>query len=621
MVRLQWPGIAICTILALTFLAAPAAEAGAGVSANRDLYRSGQVINGARTIPVLAQMSYRNALNALKNGDKDQAQKHLHLALRYDPDYTDAYFTLARIKATKLESDSPVYFIQAVESLWRTFRTQKLLAVNGAALLAFLLIALNIVACFAFAVKYLPFVAHKLRETLEKRFNTVFPGFVSYVILLSPVVAFIGTVIPLAYLTVLCWLFMYRRERVLIVALIAPLVVAGIVDRHVQLAATLTNPKSLTSLIERANENAGNEYLITEIGRTQRSGLEAQKHLALGLLHYKKGSYYDASEHLFKSISLQPENTAGYINLGNVHFMQGEYEKALRGYRKAEGIDPVDPVCQFNLAQAYIKSLLMKKASRSLQLASECNIESVKSRYARDALEAQLVFPKLFSEKELWTIALEESKCLDESESNEALAGFAGIPRRAGAILLILTLAAAIILSRLIDPEKLTFQCSNCGKLTCNNCCNNERDMSLCRDCAETIKAVSSEKVVDALLRQKRQSVLVRRKKSTRLISMVLPGVRDIFYGRVGRSVVVAGLFSISLTFLIFRGVIVKDPLAVVTQPPLWKIILPVIGIVFSYVLSGISKPNFKFRTQRHRSQSSRIVETGTDGSKSANAA
>ncbi len=600
-------------ILALIVLAVPVKDAGAGVS----LYRSEQVENGARKIPILAQMSYRNALAALDDGDKVQAEKQLLLAIRYDPDYSDAYFTLARIKALSLQPDAPVYLFQAVESLWRTFRTQKLLAVNGAAAVSFVLIALNLLACLAFAIKYLPFVAHKLSETLEKRFNTAFPGFVSYLILLSPVVAFVGTVIPLAYLTVLCWLFMFRRERVLIFALMAPLIVAGIVDRHVQLAEILTNPKSLTSLVDRANESAGDDYLITEIGRTQRTGLEAEKNLALGLLHYKKGSYYDASENLFKSTSLQPENTANYINLGNVHFMQGEYEKALQGYRKAEVIDPVDPVCQYNLAQAYIKTLMMKKASQSLHTASEGGIEHEKSRYAPDALDAQLVFPKLFSRQELWALALKESKLQVDSASIGALSGFAGIPRRAGAILLLLTLAAAVILSRLVKPEKLTFQCSNCGNLTCNTCCSNDRDMSLCADCAETIKTVSSEKVVDALLRQKRQSVLVRRKKSTRVVSMLLPGIRDIFYGRVGRAVFVAGLFSISLTFLIFRGAIVKDPFAVVVQTPLWKLILPVIGIVFSYVLAGASKPNFKFRTQRYGGQSSRPVDTG----KSANAA
>lgn len=613
MVRLLRPTVAICMILGSIVLAIHVTDARAGAS----LYRSEQLENGARKIPILAQMSYRNALNALEEGDKVQAEKQLLLALRYDPHYTDAYFTLARIKLLGLKPDAPVYMIKAVESLWQTFHAQKLLAVNGAAALSLMLIALNLLACLAFSIKYLPFVAHKLREILGKRFNTVFPGFVSYLILLSPVIAFAGTVIPLAYLTVLCWLFMFRRERVLIFLLMAPLIAAGIVDRHVQLAATLTNPKSLTSLIDRANESAGEDYLITEIGRTQRKGLEAEKNLALGLLHYKKGSYYDASEHFFKSTSLQPENTANYINLGNVHFMQGEYEKALQGYRKAEGIDPLDPVCQFNLAQAYIKTLMMKKASQSLHTASEGGIENEKRRYAPDALDMQLVFPKLFSKKTLWSLALKESNLQIETATIGPLSGFAGIPRRAGAVLLLLTLAAAVILSRLVKPEKLTFQCSNCGNLTCNSCCSNDRDMSLCADCAETIKSVSSEKVVDALLRQKRQSVLVRRKKSTRVASMLLPGIRDIFHGRVGRAVFVAGLFSISVVFVIFRGAIVKDPFAVVTEAPLWKLILPVIGIVISYVLSGASKPNFKFRTQRHGGQSSRIVET----SNSANAA
>jgi tetratricopeptide (TPR) repeat protein len=608
-------------MLVVVILASTWAEVRGDASPNRDLYRSEQVTNGARTLPVLAQIAYRNALADLENGDSESAQKQLRLALRYDPEYSDAYFTMARIRAVELEPDAPVYLIQALEALLRTFRTQKLLAVNGAAALTFLLIALNIVACFAFAVKYLPFIAHKLREFLGKRFNTAFPGFVSYLILLAPVVAFAGTVIPLAYLTALCWLFMYRRERVLIVALIVPLAAAGIVDRHVQLAATLANPKSLTSLIDRANNGAGDEYIITELNRVNRPGLEAEKNLALGILYYKKASYYDASEHLFESISLQPENPANYINLGNVHFMQEEYEKALQGYRKAEGIDPTDAVCQFNLAQAYIKTLLMKKASRSLHVASEAGIEIEKNRYATDTRDMQLVYPKLFSNTELWRIALKESRQLDESETSEALTGFAGAPRRPGAILLVLTLVIALAVSRLIDPEKLTFQCSNCGSLTCSNCCRNDRDMSLCPNCADTIKSVTSEKVVDALLRQKRQSVLLRRKKSTRIISMVLPGVRDIFYGRIGRAAFVGGMFSLSLAFLIFRGAIVKDPLAVVTDPPLWKLVLPVLGIVWSYVLSGASKPDFKFRAQRHRGQPARAVDTGADGPSSANAA
>ena len=605
--HIGWRRIAFCTILVLAFVGALEPSWAANQTANRDRYRREQVSSGARKIPVLAQLEYRSALDLVAKGEKNQAEDHLRQALRYDPDYSDAYFALARLKFSRFQTDAPVYLIQGVHLLGRTFRSQRILAVNGTSTVAYVLLVLNLVVCIAFSIKYLPYVAHKLTERLQRRFNATAARLVSYLILLSPVALFADTIIPLAYLTLLCWLSMYRREKVLVVFLVAPFIVAGLLDVHVRLAAVLADPKSLTMLVDRANNVGADEQLVQMMEQTPAPGTEAEKNLALGLLYMKEKRYYDASDRLFKALSLRPDQIMGYINLGNVHFLQSDYEKALQGYRKAETIDPTDPICQYNLAQAYIKALLMKEASRSLRLAGT-GVEREKSHYAEEAFDAVPVLPKLFSDEDLWRLAIAESKSMGEERAAEGRGLFPWLPRRAGAVIVLVALALAMLLCRLINPEALTFQCSNCGKLTCNACCSDERDMSLCRECAKTIESVSSEKVVEALLRQRRQTALVRRRKSAKLTSMVLPGVRDVGYGHILRGVSIALVFSVSVVYLLTGGSVLRDPTALGTHPPLWRMFAAAAAIIAAYAYSALSKPSSTHTPQRRRSSAGRTA-------------
>lgn len=615
-----WPRIAFCTALALVLLVLAGPARGTDETANGERYLREEVRRGARKIPVLAHVEYQSALEASRAGDKERAEEHLRRALRFDPDYADAYFALARLGVSRLRPDAPVYLIQGVLSLGKTYNGQARLAVNAASTLSYVLLVLNLVACVAFSIKYLPYVAHKLGERMRKRFNAALPRVVSYLILLSPVLFFADTIIPLAYLTVLCWLSMYRREKILVVVLVTPFVVAGFFDVHVRLAAVISDPKSLTSLVDRANTSRADEHLVQAIDRAPAVGLEPEKNLTLGLLYLKDQRYYDASDRLLKALSLDPDRAMGYVNLGNVHFMQADYEKALQGYRKAESIDASDPVCQFNLAQAYIKTLLMKEASRSLQAAGT-GIEREKSRYAEDAFEATTILPRLFSDKELWKLAVAEAKTLDAERAAEGRVLFPWLPGRTGAVIVILTLLLAVALSRLINPEKLTFQCSNCGMLTCNGCCVEDRDMTLCRECAKTVESVTSEKVVEALLRQKRQATFLQRKKSAKLVSMAFPGVRDIYYGHVSRGVALAFLFSVSVVFLITGGSALRDPASAAAKGSLLRMIITAAGVAAAYALSAVSKPNFSFKSQRHRASSSRAVETAAETPKDTRAA
>lgn len=614
LLRRAW--IAICTGVVL--FAAQSSVAADEETVHRDRYLLEQVSRGARTVPVLARLELQAARDLAGRGDKEAAERHLREAVRLDPHYARAHFELARLNIGRLDPGGLVDLAQGVLSLTATFRAQAVTAVNGASWLSRVWLLTNLVICLAFSIKYLPYVAHKLTERLRTRHHAAFPRAASYLLLLSPALFFVDSIVSVAYLVTLCWFFMYRREKIAVIVLVAPFVAAGITDIHIRTAAVLTNPKSFTSLVDRANNAAAEENLLQHLEQSSPPGLEVEKQLALGLLHFKGRRYYDASDYLFQAVSRDPQRTMGYINLGNVHFMQGDYEKALQGYRKAEGLDPLDPICQYNLAQAYIKTLLMKEASQSLQAAAS-GVERERTGYAEASFDKMLVLPKLFSNQETWKIALAEGKSLDEGELARGRVFFPWLPGRAGALIVIGALVFVIILSRFIDPSTLTFQCSNCGKLTCNNCCDSEREITLCQECAGSIETVTSEKVVDALLRQRRQSVLVRRKKAARVATMLLPGTRDLYYGHVSRGIALSALFAVSIVCALTGGSLTTDPMVLDDGLSLWRLIASALGIAAAYALSAGAKPTTSFKPQHRRSGARRgeTMETG----RSSNAA
>ena len=598
--------IAFCIFSLTALCLIGTVPAKSSVPANLAAYHERQVNQGAKKLPVLARLAYRDAILELREGHTERAEEYLTQALTFYPDYPDVYFTLAGIRLRQFNFEATVLLVQGVGALIRDFHSQSLLVVNIFVFIPYLLILVSLITCIAFAIKYLPFAAHKVREFLQTKFNSAWAGFAAYLLLMIPLVVLPGIITAMAYITVVTWMFMYKRERFVILILVLPFILLGLFGTYLKPLTPLADPKSLSSLIARANESDGDDNLIRAI---ERASVEAEKNLALGLLHQRAGHYITSADHFFRAISQEPQEPMGYINLGNVYYLQGQYEKALEGYRKAEGIEPLDPVCQYALAQAYIKTLLMKEASKSLNLASALGIDDIKDSYAEGTAEDIQVYPKTFSNLDLWKIAAIEGAALEANYLDDMLRPFTRFPQRISAWILLGALVAAILLSRLVKRNKLTFQCSNCGRLTCENCCNHERDMSLCRECASTVSGITSEKVSEALLRQKRQAALLSRRKASRFINGILPGIRDISFGRIMRGFYLAAIFSFALIQVFTKGYLVKDGIDVVTVTPLWKIVSPVAAIVIVYLMSIFAKQQYDFRSYRHNTMRQRKRE------------
>jgi tetratricopeptide (TPR) repeat protein len=609
---------AFCTFLTVLIVPDWAHAVPPNLGENFAHYNKTQIQWGATTLPLAAQLTYKAAIYELEAGNLERATSHLQNAIRLDPGLPDAYFTLSKIKFRQFDPDALYNLVLGVRAMLGRFESQGLLAVNGLLTAVLLLVMITTIVCVSFATRYLPFLAHKIAELLEHRFNAALPRATAYLIILMPFALLPGFVSGVCLLLLMAWYFMQRREKFMMMVLIAPFVLLGVFAPELKQFNPLADARSFTQLAAKSTHSAGNALLIKAVDQVSIPRLEAEKHIVLGQLHYRQENFDTAASHFLRTIEQRPDDIMGYINLGNVYYSQGMYEKALEGYRKAAQIDDADPVGQYNLAQAYIKTLLMAESSEALKKASAGGIDGIKRSYAEMARPLVQVYPKTFSDRDLWRISRVEGMTHETDFLSQMLQPLTRMSTRMSAWLLLGALVLAMLLSRAFRKKSLTFQCSNCGELTCDNCGEDTGSTFLCPSCAGVIEGVSSDKVIEALLRQRRQGVLVRRRRAIRMLTLWLPGMRDIYYGRITRGVLLTLTFSFSLIQLWSRGYIVKDWNSLVTTVGLWKWILPAAGIVLTYALSVFSKRYLEVRNYRSPSVRARKKDSAKDDGFSA---
>ncbi len=556
---------------------------------------------GAVTIPVAAQVEYRQALAVLSQGDRKGAEKRLRAALSLAPRYSDPYFTLARLHAARLSPDAVYYVVEGVAVQLKTFDGQRSLALNAIVGTTLVLLLASAIVWIALAVRYFPFIAHRIAESARNKFNATGGRVAAALLLLAPFALLPGYTSAAALILILTWPFMHKRERVL------SMVMAGLFAAFTGLSplidriSVVADPTSLTSLVARANESPADEALAHAItaALVSDAAINDDRYTAMGMLAMRGGDSEGAAANFLRAISINKHSAIAYVNLGNVYYQNGQYNKALEGYRKAEEVDSTDAVGQYNLAQAYIKTLLMGESSRALSRASKMGLENARDAIAEPARARMAVYQKTYSSAQLWKIAAVEGKYQHPALLSSLLETVTGHSTTVSAGIMLAAMILAFVASRTLKSRKLAFQCANCGDLTCEGCCNDELGSVICHTCGEAVAGVSSDRVLEALLRQRRQSVIVRRRKSIRWSTVWLPGLRHVYYGRFVSGFVVAVVFAISVLALWTRGSVFPYWDSVEFSTPVWKWVVPGLGVLVAYMVALLSRQHYEARNTR----------------------
>lgn len=589
--------------IVLAFCTAALIGAGAGTAAaspeNVAAHAESRLRAGAVELPLHAELAYSRALDAIGRGDLDAAKESLESAIALAPHFTDSYFTLARVEARRFSPDAIYWLVQGVVITTRSFDAQAAFLVNAGLVILLVFLVASAIVWVAFAIRYFPFLAHRLAEWLKRHFNAAAARPCAYLLLLAPFALLPGYAPAVALLLLATWPFMQRRERVMTFlgtgALAALMWFAPVVDRY----TTVADPLSTTSLIARANESGANPALTSVLSSAPANGLEAEQQTALGLLAMRAGEQEKAVAHFLRAIEIEPSASIAYVNLGNVYFLNAQYDKALEGYRKAEQVNPADAVGQYNLAQAYIQTLMMSESSKALERASQAGFDPIRESFATRARETWTIYPRIYAAADLWRMAATEGRVDNPALVTSTLRTVTGLSPRLSFWLLVAAMLSALALTKAIKRHRLAFQCGNCGEITCNGCCGDDRGNIVCGACHKVVEGVTSDRVLEALLRQRRQSLVVRRRRSIKWATVWLPGLRHVYYGRLVRGSMVAAFFAASLVALAARGYILPRWSALEHGTPAWMWILPLAGIVLAYTIAITSRQLYEVRTTR----------------------
>jgi len=553
-------------------------------------YTESELESGAPSIPVTSRILYRDALQLLHDGEKKKAVQELQLAADLTGDYAAPLFTLARVELFSANPDFVPHLIEGLSRATMSYPSQAVLAANAAGVLVLALIGALLSALVAFLVKYRTFIDHKLTEVSGGRL--VCPptrwiiGFVAIALLLLR----LGLALYIAILVIVLWVFMSRREKGTIVVLIVLLSAASFSARYSNCLAPAIDPQSVVSRLALVNQRGVSEDCVARISAITGDRFRAQKDFALGTMMYRFGIYDEAQKHLLASVSARPDYAAAFLNLGDVYFMQGDYDKALAGYQSAIQLDSTSAIANYNIGQTYIKKMLFAQSGDWLEHATVLGIDAFRSAHPAIELRNPPVYEAGFTTSELWSIAIAEGASRPGVLMSEMLRPYLLFPFAWLWVLFTATLAAAMILARKLPGAWLVGQCDNCGKPTCAACADTRTGIRLCRDCADVIRGLSSVKVMEALLRNRRLKVASLKQKQRVWQTRLFPGVSHTHQGRIFSGVSLSLLAAGAVTLLAWRGAYFKDPRSTNNAEGVLSMLPPLAALFAAYLLSFRSK-------------------------------
>jgi len=528
----------------------------------------------------------REAKAALRDGKTEEAIPMLEAAGIFSSSNPEPALILARVELMRGNPEFLLHFIEAVKRGTSSFYRSALFSVNmyilfissaGIALLLFLL---------ALAVKYNGEIFHKPEEILSRKFKLPRTEYLGLAVLAALLLLRPGFAVYIVLLSALVWRVVSSREKTALVSVIILLAAGSFFIQRTDSSGPILDEHSVTRKLSLINEQGATDRLIGLIRGIDQPEFLAEKNFALGTLMYRRGRLISAREHLKRSITEKNNFIPSYINLGNVYFQQEDFDKALAGYRNALTFDSTSAIAHYNIGQACIKKMHFNLSSSALKKARRFGIEEYKTGNPMVAIRNPEVLTCGFRKSDLKDIAARESRIESFRLFDRIFRGYVFVPFGWLWFLLPAGILAGIALNRLLPDEWEIIHCDNCLQTVCPDCVDTSRGLTLCSECTSVVEGLSSVKVMEALLRRRRQ------KKISDVISGkwramgIVPGGTYILKDKRISALMIMMLCSVSFNLLIRNGLYFKDPRFMFTPDSLWRIIVPSVVIGFFYIIS-----------------------------------
>jgi len=558
-------------------------------------YTTAELQHGAWSLQVPARAVYRDAMETLEAGDTGTARRKLMLAARMSGDYPDPLFALARIDLRGGRTDFIIHLIEGLKREVRSFNGQALLAAN----LVILAVAVSFTVLFLSLIfllaRHWPEYDHKIREIYGGRYAFPPARFIGPLLILGLLISRAGIALYSALMIAVLWPVIGRREKVaILMATMFICAVSALSPRLETLTAAL-DEGSVTRRLAMINDSGADSRLIRSIGSIKDPAFRAEKDFALGTMKSRMGLYEEARDHLLASVRERGDFAPAYLNLGNVYFRQGDFNRALAGYQNVVSIDSTSALAWFNIGQTYINKMLFAESSNALEKARDLGIEEYNEANPATMLLELDIYDCGFPAAELWRIAYREGGSGKSGILDGIFRPWLLFPLRWVWALLAAAVTVGVVLSRSIPGSWKVFFCANCGLTTCPDCSDTDTGITLCHNCTTAIGGLSSTKVMEALLRHRRQKVRSIGSRGGWLKMKVVPGSSKIVLGSIWNGMFIMTIAACAVFMLIWNGFYLDDPRGAGQAAPLLQQITAITVIVFCWLAT--------LRSRRKREQ------------------
>lgn len=546
-----------------------------------------EVARGAPVLEVPARVLYREALELCEKGNWREARERLILSSSLAGDYPDPLFALARIELWHAQPDFLFYLVEGITRLAKSFYHQSLIAANAALLFVIGMLGTLLVMLVALTIKHWPLIDHWLRERYVKRFPAAPAGWISVIAVAALIAMRLGIALYITILIVMVWSFVGRKEKAAVLCMTAIIAASSYFASYADTFIPAIDPGSITHRLSLVNERGTNDLLLGEIAGIDDPEYRAEKEFALGTLLYRKRDYGRAKQYLLSSVSERRDFAPAYLALGNVYFMEEEYDKALAGYQNVVAIDSTNALAHYNIGQTYIKKMLFSKSSAALERANRYRIDRHQETNLSSRIMNIAVYENAFDNKALWSLAFREGQSHARIYLSDVLRPYLLFPFEKLWILLVIGVVSAIAIGAKSPRSWNVFRCDNCQSATCDMCAKTETGLRLCSNCSRVISGLSSVKVMEALLRNRRQTVWARTNRRTLgWKNMFWPGASLVYHGQLFTGLVYILVSVWAFMVLVWRGFYFEDFRALTTAGSIWRVIPPLVVIALGFFFS-----------------------------------
>ncbi len=585
----------IFSLLTITFVVAFCTDADTGPldrinDSQVKSYSYDEVTQGAPALIIPSRVIYKEGLELLKQDNWEGARERFLLAAELSGDYPDPLFTLAKNEFLRFNPDFLLHAITGFQRLASNFYIQAFVLANIALLVTVTSIATLLLLLVYLLVKYWPLIDHSIREWYSVKCSFPPAKWAGGLLAIALISMRAGVAVYIAILLVAVWISLRLKERIVVLGLVIFVSALSFFADYSNTLVPPMDPGSATRRLSLVNERGANNELFQLISDIDDPSCRSERDYALGTLLYRLEILPEARDFLLSSVSVNPEFAPAYVNLGNVYFKQGDYEKALAGYQNAISIDPEHILAHFNLGQTYIKKMLFAESSQSLKRANELGIEEYRMTHPSTRFRNLTIYEDGFGPKELWLLAHKEGSARNEIFFSEILQPFLLFPFHRLWIMLVGCAVLALVLGARVPKSKKVFRCDNCDKPACHLCADDELGARLCRDCASVVEGLTSVKVMEALLRHRRQKIFKSSAKRIRKRTLLFPGASYIYYGRTVAGALCVSLSVAGVALLIWNGFYFKEPSALKPTTPLWQTIAPIAMLLYGIIATIAQK-------------------------------